>query len=223
MKAKNRAYFILTVTCVLLTSEVCFAFDDEDFQFWSTNNASLDINKDWKATFEEEFRLADDAGQLYYHHSDLGFVYKGLADWINVGANYRQVFKKDSKGQWMQENRPHLNVTLKGRLFALDLSDRSRFEYRDRENKKDVWRYRNKVTVTLPLELTEIKLQPYFAEEVFTNFDEQDIHENRFYSGVSLKLSEDIKGGVYYLRRSTKSGCDWKDANVLGIQLKFYF
>jgi len=36
-------------------------------------------------------------------------------------------------------------------------------------------------------------------------------------------LSEDIKGGVYYLRRSVKSGGDWKDANVLGIQLKFYF
>jgi len=223
MKAKNRASLILTVTYVLLATEISYAFDDEDFQFWSTNSASLDINKDWKATFQEEFRLADNAGQLYWHHSDLGFVYKGLADWIDVGANYRQVFKKDSKNHWRRENRPHLNATLKVRLFALDLSDRSRFEYRDRENKKDVWRYRNKVIVTLPVELTELKLQPYFADEVFTNFGEQYLHENRFYSGASLKLSEDIKGGVYYLRRSVKSGGDWKDANVLGIQLKFYF
>ncbi len=223
MKAKNRAFLILTVTSVLFASEVCFAFDDGDFQFWSTANASLDINKDWKATFEEELRLADDAGQLYYHHSDLGFVYKSFADWIDVGANYRQVFQKDSKGQWRRENRPHLNITLKGKLFSFDMSDRSRLEYRDRENKADVWRYRNKFMVKLPVELTGLGLQPYVAEEVFIHFNEEDFDENRLYSGVAIKLSKAIKGEVYYLRRSTKPGGDWKDSNVLGVNLKFYF
>lgn len=224
MEARNWIYFVATVITILLTSEICFATDDGDFQYWSSANVSLDIDKDWKITFAEEFRLGDDAGHLYYHHSDIGFVYKSLADWIDLGFNYKQVFERtDSEGEWKQENRPHLNITLKGRLFDLGLSSRSRFEYRDRENKKDLWRYRNKVTVKFPLELTSFKLQPYLADEVFINFDEEDFNKNRLYAGLSLKLSKNIKGEVYYLWQSSKSGGDWKDINVLGTGLKFYF
>jgi len=98
----------------------------EIFNTGARRNFPFDIEKDWKITFEEEFRLGDDAGHLYYHHSDLGFVYKSLADWIDLGVNYRKAFEKDSKDKWRQENRPHLNVTLKGKLLGLDLSDRSR-------------------------------------------------------------------------------------------------
>jgi len=223
MKARNSTYLLVTVIAVLLIGEICFTFDDGDFQYWSTAKFSFDIDKDRTFTFGEEFRLGDDAGDFYRHHSDIGFVYKSLADWIDLGFNYRKVFEKDSKGKWRQENQPHLNVTLKGKLLGLDLSDRSRFEYRDRENKKDLWRYRNKVTVKLPLELTSLKLQPYLADEVFINFDEEDFNKNRLYSELSLKLSKNIKGEVYYLWQSSESGGDWKALNVLGTQLKFYF
>ena len=223
MKAGNWTYFAAAVITIVLISGVCFAYDDEGFQYWSTANVTFDSDKDWKITFEEEFRFGDDGGHLYYQHSDLGFVYKSLADWIDLGFNYRQVFEEDSKDKWRQENRPHLNVMLKGKLFGLDLSDRSRFEYRDRESKKDLWRYRNKVSVKFPLELTSLKLQPYLADEVFINFDEEDFNRNRLYAGLSLKLSKNIKGEVYYLWQSSKSGGDWKDINVLGTGLKFYF
>jgi hypothetical protein len=145
-------------------------------------------------------------------------VYKSI-----LGFNYRQAFQKDSNNKWRRENRPHLNITLKGKLSNLDVSSRSRFEYRNRENNKDLWRYRNKVTVKLPLELTSLKLQPYLADEIFINFDEEDFNKNRLYSGLSFKLSESIKGEVYYLWQSSESDGDWKDLNVLGAQLKFYF
>ncbi len=223
MEARSWTRFVITVIAVLLISEICFAFDDGDFQYWSKASASFDIHKDWKITFAEEFWLGDDAGKLYYQHSDIGFVYKSLADWIEMGFNYRQVFQKDGKDKWRQENRPHLNVTLKGKLLGLDLSDRSRFEYRDRENKKDLWRYRNKVTVKFPLELTSLKLQPYLADEVFVNFDEEDFNRNRLYVGLSLKLSKNIEAEVYYLRQSSEYGGEWEDINVLGTQLRFHF
>ena len=224
MKARNSMCFVVTLIAVLSISGTCFAFDDGDFQSWSSIGASFDINKDWKCTFEEELRLGDDAGELYYHHSDLGFVYKSLADWIDLGFNYRQVFARgDSESEWTQENRPHLNITFKGQLFDLDVSNRARFEYRDREDKKDLWRYRNKVTVKLPFEFTELKLQPYVADEVFFNLDGDGFKTNRVYSGFSFQLSESIKCNVFYLWQSSESGDDWKDANVLGTQLKFNF
>lgn len=223
MKTGNRTCFAAAVITIVLISGVCFAYDDEGFQYWSTANVTFDSDKDWKITFEEEFRFGDDGGHLYYQHSDLGFVYKSLADWIDVGFNYRQVFEKDSKGTWRPENRPHLNITLKGKLFDIDLTDRSRLEYRDRENKEDIWRYRNKFSVKLPLELTALKLQPYLADEVFVDFYGDRINRNRLYSGVSFKLSKNIRGEVFYVWQTSKSGGGWKDISVIGTKLRFYF
>ncbi len=223
MKLKNRICFATVVITILLVNEICFASDDGDFQWWSTADFSFDINKDWKFKFQEELRLEEGAGTLYYHHSDAGVVYSGLADWIDLGLYYRQVFEKDSGGKWRWENRPHVNVTFKGKLFGLNVSDRSRLEYRNREKKEGVWRYRNKATVKLPFELTELKLKPYIADEIFVPFNEGNIDRNRLYAGVSLNMSKNIKADIFYLWQSSKSGKEWKDINVLGTALKFYF
>ena len=82
---------------------------------------------------EEEFRFGDDGGNFYYQHSDLGLIYSGISDWVDVGINYRHVFlEKDS--DWKQENRPHLNATVKCKLLDFSLSNRGRLEYRNRED-----------------------------------------------------------------------------------------
>jgi len=223
MKMANWARLAAPIIIVLLAGGLCFASNDGDFQYWSKAAVSFDLNKDWAFTFEEEFRIGDNAAKLYYHSSDLGFLYRGFADWIDLGLNYKQVFEKDSKDIWRAENRPHFNVTLKGQLFALDVSDRSRLEYRDRENKKDIWRYRNRLTVKLPTAFTKLELQPYVAEEVFINFDEEDFNKNWLCSGVLFSLSKNIKGDIFYLWQSSKSGGDWENINVLGTRLKLYF
>jgi len=223
MKTRSKGCFFVVAMIVVAASEICFATDDGDFQYWSSADFSFDIDKDWKFKFQEEFRLKESGGHLYHHYSDAGFVYTGFADWIDLGFNYRQVFEKDSEGEWRQENRPHLNVTLKGKLLGLDVSDRSRFEYRDRENKEDVWRYRNKVTVKLPFELTELKLKPYLADEVFITLNDDNVDRNRLYAGVSFKLAKNLKGDVFYLWQSSRSSGSWIDINVLGTALKFSF
>lgn len=204
-------------------TEPCFAYEDEGFQFWTSVGASLDINKDWKCTFEEEFRLGDDGGHFYYHHSDLGFTYKGLADWLDLGFNYRQVYEEDSAGEWRVEHRPHLNLTVKSRIFDLDVSNRARIEYRDREVKQDVWRYRHKVTVKLPFELTNLKLKPYVADEFFITLNDDNVDRNRVYSGASFALAKNIEANIYYLWQASRTTTEWQGINVLGTQLRIRF
>jgi hypothetical protein len=208
---------------IVAASGICFASDDDDFQYWSTAEFSFDLDKDWGFVFQEELRLGESAGTLYHHYSDAGFVYKGLAKWVDFGFNYRLVHEKDSAGKWRQENRPHLNVTLKGKLLGLDVSDRSRFEYRNREYKDDVWRYRNKFTVKLPFELTSLKLKPYVADEVFVTLNDDNIDRNRLYGGVVFSLTKNLKADVYYMWQATRGDGDWADIGVLGTALKFSF
>jgi len=167
--------------------------------------------------------MGDKAGNLYYQHTDVGFVYKGLTDRIDLGFNYRQIFEDDSKGEQRREDRPHLNFTLKGKLSGISISDRSRFEFRCREKKEDVWRYRNKITFKLPFELTALKLKPYLADELFFDLDKKGYNRNRLYGGVSFGFTKSIKGEVYYLWQSSRSGSGRENINVIGTKLKFYF
>lgn len=201
---------------------VCFA-SGGDFEYWEVAEVGFDINKDWKGVFEERIKVRDTGGELYYHHSDLGFVYKSLADWIDVGVNFRKIYTKDSGGEWRQEDRPHLNVTLKTKIFGCQMSDLSRVEYRDREKAEDFWRYRNKLTVKLPVELTALKLQPYFAEEVFISMNGEGFNRNRLFSGFTVKISKNVKGDIFYIWQADRAEGSWEDINIIGTGLKFYF
>ena len=223
MKTKNRMHLIVTATIVVLAGGICLASDDNDFQYWSAASFSFDLDKDWKAVVTEELRLGESGGDFYYQHTEMGLVYSGLADWLDVGFDYRQISEKDSTGAWRDEHRPQLNVTLKTKLLGLDWADRSRFEYRDRENKKDLWRYRNKLTLKLPVELTELKLKPYIAEEVFINLDEEGYNRNRLYAGASFKLAGNLKGEIFYMWQTTRTGGVCNDINVIGTKLGFTF
>ncbi len=150
-------------------------------------------------------------------------MYGSLADWIDLGFNYKEIFLEESDGHWSRENRPHVNVTFRGRLGALDWADGSRFEYRDMKNEEDIWRYVNRLKVKLPCEFTRFKFRPYFADYVFINLDGQTFDKNRVYSGVSFELSKDIESELYYFWQSGKLDDQWQDMSVLGLQLKIYF
>ncbi len=218
---KNRTYLAAALSAVLLIGESSLA--DGDFQFWSTTGASLKVDKDWTVTVEEQLRLGNDAGHLYYHHADLGFVYGGLADWVDLGFNFKEVFWEESDGHWSRENRPHLNVTFKGRMGELDWTDGSRFEYRDREDEEDLWRYVNRLKVRLPCEFTRFKLRPFFADYVFINLDGQTFDRNRIYSGVSFELLKDLESELCYFWQLSKSDGRWEDLNGVGLQVRIPF
>jgi hypothetical protein len=207
----------------LLCSNV-LGFDDDDFQYWTSAGASVKINKDFKAEFTEELRFGNKAGNLYYQNSDLGLVYSGFADWLDIGLNYGLIFEKDDKtDRWHRENRPHVNLTFKWKMWDLSLSDRNRFEYRDRENAKDLWRYRNKFTIKTPWKLTAWQLQPYVADEIFINLDDEHFNRNRFYTGITKQLGEKLNLDIYYMLQASRKGSDYTDYHVLGTALKFKF
>ena len=216
-------FLFVVLAIVIYRGGACFALSDGDFQLWSIAGASFDVDKDWTVAVEEHLKFGQNAGHFYYQHTDLGFTYKGLADWIDLGFNYKQVFLKQLDGHWGRENRPHVNITFKGRLGTLGVSDRSRFEYRDREYGDDLWRYVNKLEVNLPHEFTRFKFRPYFADQVYINLDGQGFERNRIYTGVSFELSEDIESELYYVWQSMKLLGEWWDMSALGIQLNICF
>jgi len=221
VKMKKRVFLAIAFSSMVSLCS-CYAFDNGDFQYWNNESISCTINKDWKMNLEEEFRFGDDAKDFYYRHSDLGVTYSGLADWLDVGINYRHIFE-EKNSKWKEENRPHLNATLKGKLFDCSFSNRGRFEYRNRETSEEYWRYRNKFTIKLPFKLTKFQIRPYIADEIFIDFDEEELNRNRLYGGFNLKLFKYLKADFFYLWQSSEKNDKWNDLHILGTKLKIYF
>lgn len=215
---------LLAVMLTLIFYQSSFAFDDGDFQYWNTESASWKIDDNWRINLEQEFRWGDDAGNPYYRHTDLGAAYSGFADWLDLGLNYRHI-NEEKSDDWKTENRPHLNATVKFNLGEFKLSNRGRFEYRNREDADNFWQYRNKLSIKCPLKMTELEIQPYLADETFTNFDSEEMSRNRLYSGFSLKIWKNLAGDIYYVWQRSKSSSSgkWSDVYVLGTKLKLSF
>ena len=219
----------LVICCIFaaifaaLYTHPAYADDKSGFQYWSTADAVVNINKDWKTVFEQEFRLGDDGGHLYYHHSDIALIYKGLAKDIDIGLNFRKAYTEDDTNTWRQENRPHLNVTFRKMLGNIDFNTRSRLEFRDNEIKDDLWRYRNEFTFKLPFEWTALKLKPYIADEIFINLNGQGYTANRVYAGVTFNLLKNVKTAVYYVWQSTRTSPGRDDIHAVGTKLVFNF
>jgi hypothetical protein len=218
-----RSRILIAVGVNILLCSICLGFEDEGFQWWNYVEASTEIAKDWTARVRQEFRLGDDGGNLYHEHSDLIFTYSGLANWLDVAGGFRLTYEKDNENVWRRDNRPLLDVTLKGSLFDCSVSSRNRMEYIDFEDKKDVWRYSNKFVVKLPFEVTPLKLKPYTADEVFITLDDDNVDRNRVYFGVIMPLRKGIDADIYYIWQTSRSEGEWNDVYVLGTGLKFEF
>ena len=215
---------ILFLTAILLSG--ChlgaFAFDNGDFQYWSAASASFKPGEKLTAKIEEQFNFGDNAGDFFYQHLDIGFAYSGLAHWLEAGINYRQIFE-EKNGDWKKENRPHASITLKWEKFDAKFSNRFRFEYRDKEDSKDTWRFRNKFIINAPWLVTGLKIRPYLADEIYYDFEAQALNRNSIFAGFNLAPFDKFNAEIYYALQKTKSDNKWTSVNILGTKLKLYF
>ncbi|MHC4553194.1 MAG: DUF2490 domain-containing protein, partial [Planctomycetota bacterium] len=162
-----------------------------------------------------------------------------LADWLDVGVNYRFIRKKDDSDEWQEEHRPHLNFTLKGQVFHIKVNNRIRLEYNDDDDLGDFGTFRNKVTLNpefeddrdflppLPGEaksfLYSHNVRPFAAYELFADTETNEISRHRFSSGLSIKFTDLLVSDLYYLFERNLSFANQDDLHVLGLSFKFIF
>jgi hypothetical protein len=214
---------IVFLICAALTVESSYASQSGNLEYWQVHNVGVKISEDFEVTVGQETRFGKSGSDPFLHNVDMGLVYKGFADWLDVSINFKKEYERDSSGKFRHENRPHLNITLKDKFLGMPASNRSRIEWRDHEQKKDVWRYRNKTTLKLPFELTKYNIQPYFAEEWFVNLGENNVNQNRVFAGFSGKITEKLTASIFYCWKTSKISGGWRDTNVIGTQFKFAF
>ncbi len=211
----------IVLFCGLFSIKTVQAFQTTDQQLWNTESIEGGLSPGVKVKMEAEFRFGDNVSQLYYNHTDAGLAFK-LSDLLSIGLNYRQIYEK-KKDLLVEENRPHVNATLKGKWLGIKISDRSRLEYRILKNKDNSWRYRNKLGLDLPVKWSAMEIQPYLADEIFVDFAVSEFNRNRLYAGLKGKITEKLRTDIFYLWQSSKKNDVWNNINVIGFKLKVVF
>lgn len=223
VKSTELRLLFLGLTAALAFDSICFGSRNGNLEYWQTTGISHDIDKDWTVHGEEEFRAGRHNGNPYLHNVNVGFVYKGLAESVDIGLDFKKEYEKDSTGKFRQENRPHLNLIFSSTLLDIDASNRLRLEYRNREKKEDLFRLRNCTTLKFPVKVTKLHLQPFVSEEFFINLGEDNVSQNRLSLGFSGAPARNLKASIYYMWRTNKITGGWENTNVIGVGLGFRF
>ena len=219
MKTATRLVVYTTGLFTFLMSG--YAHAETDWVYKSKYGVSFPIIDKWEGSVKSEFRYKDDMSNHYYSYVDVGLTYDWL-DWLEVSGNYRYI-TYESDDVWLRENRPHINAKLKWKLAGFKFSDNNRLEYRSRESKENVWRYRNKIKVEYPLKWSKLEISPYVYEEIFYDFTADERSKNRVEAGLSMKFIKNSKLYVAYQFDSTRSDSGWTDTNCLTTYLKISF
>ena len=216
---RRRSVVLLLMVIVLGLAPGALAFE---FEYWPKAIVRVALDKQWQLGFEEWATLTDNGSRFKDSQTDIWLYYSGLADWLSVGAGYKRVYTK-AGDDWTTEDRPMFDAALKTKVRGFSVVDRSRFEFRFPEDQEFVARYRNRLTVTSPVTFTPLKIEPYAAEEVFVNFDEQGLNQQRLYGGAFIPLHVKVRLELFYLWKLDKSDDNWHDTNVLGSWVYFLF
>jgi hypothetical protein len=192
---------------------------DSRWEYWTSFGFTDTLSDKLSLKVAPELRYRGGSSGHYYTHFDMGLNWE-VKEWLTLGSYYRHVEEK-KKDQWEIEKRPHLNATIKGKLFGVTVSNRGRLEYRITKN-DDFFRYRNKLTLK-DEKKTRFEIQPYIADEPFYDFDADEFNKNRLYAGFGCTIFNKLKADLYYILESRRKNGHWRDFNILGINFIYPF
>lgn len=229
----RQRYALLLLGLILLVTGRVDASDEFQFRFNST--LAVEMAKKWKGTAGIESRY-DESGHQVKNHADLGVVYTGIAQWFDIGLNYRTIFSRLQtdleQDQWLRENRMYLNFLMRHRIKEVGFNHRIRLEYSTTDRIADFGTIRYRVGINPPVEydpsnerliLRNYTVRPYGNYELAVNSTDYHTGSHSFTAGLSAQFSDRIFGNFYYLREENRTNQDDYGINVVGIDLKLLF
>lgn len=192
---------------------------DGDREWWNQVSVQGQASEKLQWRAEVETYLGDDMTDLYHVHEDLSLTW-AARPWLDLTAAYREV-QESKDDEDTREHRPHVAATFKGDWADWDFASRNRMEYRLRDDDEDGWRYRNRMRATAPVVWDRLHMRPYLEDEIFYDFVDAEISQNRVTAGVSFRAARGLDIEVYYRMRDARSDGDWETAHIVGTSLGF--
>jgi len=189
-----------------------------DTQFRGEVEIAVPLYKELYLTVGGDLRLGQ-AAKNRFVRGEAGFLYiQKLGRFFTVAPRYRYRAAQEFSGKSESENRLSLDgiVNFKIRKFAV--TDNNLFEFRFQRSGYSQ-RYRNRLKVSHPIEITKTKIDLFASDEVYYEWEERAWTRNRFKVGFGNTVGERAGYEIYYMRQNdgfSRPG----DLHVFGIEFE---
>jgi hypothetical protein len=223
----------LIFAAFLLSANFCaFAQTDppeDDVQFWNETTVSAPLLK----KKDENGKDVEKIGVFVFGNLRVGRnvsrpvderIGAGLDFYVNkyltFSPSYLYSAAQPYKGRKEFEHRVRFDLTAGKSWSKFSIKDRNRVEYRIRHSRSDSVRYRNRITLSVPVKKDDKEIfTPFVADEVYYDFSEKEWSRNEFSAGISKKFNKNYSADFFYLLRNN-TGNVLKRINVFGVNLK---
>ena len=204
------------------------------WQVWFDQAASVWVSAGTiRAGQSLRYSLEDDDVSTYYMEVGYGGC---LQDWLSAGISYRQQYDRRDGG-WIRENRPYADLTIRWETALVTISDRSRLEYRSRQNAEATFRYRNKLSLQYDGWHNAAGARPYFSTEAFVDESVRLRERDRTRSTLGLKLDPGrwfgrarepsagwaVSVDCSAMTQRTRKGGQWRDEHIASLKIGIAF
>lgn len=195
-------------------------------EYWSTGTLDWSVSSRDRLRLENEFRF--DQG-LYYRHTDLSISRRRTPN-LSLTAALRVLnYEKDTVP--IDELRPHIGAVLSFNVGTLLVEDRNTFEYRlVLHNPLDTIRYRNRLSVFLPMQLAGRKAHLFAAYEPTLELSGDNagqVVRERMYYGVGRQLFHRSWAELYLLHQARNierdEGESWDRFDAAGFRIRVHY
>jgi hypothetical protein len=202
---------------------------ETDFQIWNETTFSLPVVK----AKDEKGKSFDRLSLLFITSLRLGQNRLAPVD-ERVGGGFDLVLNKHfsfsptylyiagqpARGRNEFEHRLRFDVTYNHKFKNFAIKDRNRVDYRIRHSRADSVRYRNKFTLSIPVNRDGKELfTPFISDEPYYDFTAEQWSRNDFSPGIAKKFTDKLSGEFFYIWRHNRTGRP-ADVHALGFNLK---
>ena len=152
-------------------------FSQSVFEDWINIDVAGKINKKFELKIEYQHKYNHEDNRIRSSHVDMGVTYK--INKFSIGGFYREIYEMKGDNR-VTELRPHLDLSYK---INDNLKLRLRNEYRIKELKDNVFRYRLRLAYSLNV---WDNYNPFFQNEI--NLSEGSLVRDRVILGLSINI-----------------------------------
>jgi hypothetical protein len=200
---------------------------EKEFQVWSDTQISIpliksDDGKSDKVSMQVFGTLRFGRSRLRAVDERIGIAFEYKAGkHVTLTPAYLYAAAQPVAGVKAYEHRIRLDAGFEKRFKRFTLRDRNRIEYRFRNSRADIVRYRNRAQLAVPVRRNNKELfTPYVSDEVFYDITNRRWTRNEVSVGVGKKFTDRFSADVYYLLQNNR-GAFFKHLNVIGTTFRF--
>jgi len=201
------------------------AFAAGDNKYYSEFAFKHKLNDKFDLFFTPEFRFNDDMSNFYYYSLRIGSTFHAHKN-LDLALAYRFLQNKVA-GNWDQNDVQYIEMLAipKIKLGGFDISDANKLERRYYENARDRWVYRNLLTFAYPTKIGNFEFIPYVSEEIYYDFDIDEMNLNWATLGANKKINKYLTVGLYFRDETSRVGTSskWVTNYILGSNVTVNF